>query len=758
MMQLRQALQRAAAPLQYRISPPLAPTRLLSHRTSSPSEAEIVCDLRRGDFARGILRFCKRPRASRSNALHETVILACAQVPDAAAAEAVLRAMPRPTPSAVRHVISALCRERNVPAAVDVLAMMPQWGLPLERGVVAAVMRAAQHGAEDELGRLQRIVKEVGVVRRSGLGGVSAAEFFQEDGGDGEEWLRRVARGGSSRQSSHGSAGLKEIMGAESALRSARGSVDLVNELWGGVRANRKLCNEVGVLAAAVSAYVSSGCEGGERALNVLMTWVREHLYDEKTGCGKAVHTENAASMALLVTTATKAIAAAARAAPGLALSAFDVLWNMNLPRFSTSLPLTGAYFKVLQHADLSLGETLERIDAVREHHIQLDEQGFSMALGAILRCEARVVDKLAEGREWTKVMRSAGIPLTVHTFNLFAGQLRYCNDPQMVGSLLADMTTEGVVPTPVTYGLVFSACVIPGEYTSGARKKAVPVSVWERVLEAMEEHRSASGVDHTANSRLSLARAYAHLGRTSKALTEFDAYVPLSQARPAHTTITRRELEDAYRQMIHNFAHCRECSSDGPAASLKLHEQMKTEGFPLTGDVLDSLIVACARTGKGQEAVDYAISGCTENPKLQLSPTGLKHLLIGLAEVCDPNAWRKTRDLFANNIETLVSSQLLPVLHKLVISFARNQHREVCDDIMSLTGLEIADLDYVVQGREFLRIRSHVPGDRLRSKATGFGTGQTQRAGPQEMRAPHQRTMHAGALPCDEDAVLPAT
>lgn len=733
MLSLRAAVQRNVSLqrllLQFRAQPHAYLPRLLCSPPEPgsllPSEASIVSDLRRGDFERGIRRFCKRPRANRSNELHETVILACAQVPDAAAAEAVLRAMPKPTLSAVHNVVTALCREQNVPAAIDILEMMPEWGIPVDSRVVAGVTRAAQRNAlgvrEQDLEKLDLLVSGAGRRRTgrsvSSLQTASAADFFVEDGGDGAAWLAALSGRDCGRQEPQSRRSLKKIMNAEAALRAARGDGRHVNELWAKIQKNGRLKGELGVLAAAVSALVSSGWHGGANALNVLMTWVHEHLYDSDTGRGRREYTENASAMALLVTSASKAIAAAARPAPQLALSAFDALWKMDLPRFSSSLPLAGAYFKVLQHAELSLDETNQRIGLIRQHHIQLDEQGFSMALGAILRCDERVVGKLAAGKLWVDTMRQAGIPLTVQTYNLFAGQLRYCNDPEMVGTLLSDMTNAGVVPTPVTYGLVFSSCVIPGDYSSPSRKNALPVPVWESVLEAMKEHMKVSRVDHTSNSRLSLARAYAHLGLTSQALNEFDLFLDHREHSSMDSVVSRRELENAYSQMIFNFAHCRECSADGPEAALLLYDRMRGVGFPASGHTLDSALVACIRTGQGERALDYAISSVGENASLKLNRCGLKHLLMGHIEVCDRDYWRQTRGLVLNALDAMALPELAPTVQKLVIGFARKQYREVCDDMMTLAGIEISDLDYIVDGREFLRFRSKTWQERSRVK-----------------------------------------
>lgn len=686
-------------------------------------------DFRQGNFERAIKRFCKRPAHHRSNALYETLILACAQVPDAVAAQAVLQAMPTPTAPAVHQVITALCRERNVPAALDIMAKLPDWRIQLDERMVAIVTRAAVCNSAGNRGAEMKRLKALAThqpVARSTFRPLSAADLFVEDGGDCQQWLDDLGAQRSVPRETQVTRNLRKVISAEAALRAARGDTARVASLWKSMQQNEALSAEVGVMAAAVSAMVAAGDNGAVAALNLLMTWVRRHLYDDKCGKGRSSYTENPSAMALLITSVTTTLAATARNTPRLALSAFDALWEMDLPKFRASLPLAGAYFKVLQHVQLSLEETRLRIDTVRDHHIQLDEQGFSMALGAILRCDERVVNKLAAGSAWADLMKSAGIPLTVHTYNLFAGQLRYCNDPEMVSSLLSDMTSDGVVPTAVTYGLVFSACVIPGDYSSGSRRNALSVSIWKRVLAAMEEHMRACGIEHTPNSRLSLARAYAHLGLTKKATEEFEAFVKQINALGVYDPVSRGELEDAYSQMIFNLAHCRECSSDGPDAALIFAQRMKNAGFPVSDQVLNSVIVACVRMGRGKDAVNFVAASLDHNSSLMLDASGLKHLLMAHAEVCDPSGWFRTRPLVLKALNEFAAgtSQLL---EKLVISFARNQHRDVCGDLMSIADFEVSNLDYVIRGQEFLRFRSRSS----RHPATSFGTSTVESEPP---------------------------
>lgn len=471
------------------------------------SESQIIHHLRSGDFHSAFRHFAKRPPHARSNNLYETAIRACAQVPDSVAAKALFKGMPDPTQAAAAHVISALCREREAQAAFRFLRTLPSLGLSIDKRLVSAVSRVAptDHVLHSNLRALQAV--------RTRQPLASSAPFFIREGESCSEQpsdLRLTRRYA------------KKIADMEYALRAAVPNLKRVDNKWRLAQSEEPMRSDVAVLSAAISAFIACGRDGAAKAITVLMSWIRTNLYDEDAGSAKQSYTANPSTMALLLTTSTKAIAAASPYVPDVCLSAYDVLTAMKLPSFDTSLPYTGAYFKLLQHACLSLEETQQRIESAKRRHIQLDEQAFSMALGAILRCDEHLNVKLAAGKAWMDVMRSACIPLTIHTYNLFAGQLRYCNNPDMVKTLLSDMTQTGIVPTAVTYGLIFSACVIPGDYRSATRKNALPVNHWQQVLDMMERRMHDSSVSHTRNSRLSLARAYAHLGIKSRALAEF--------------------------------------------------------------------------------------------------------------------------------------------------------------------------------------------------------------------------------------------
>lgn len=725
-MNIRTTVHRLTNLLYQTPFPPLSSirSRLICTNTfnQTSSELHIIRLLRSGDYDRGVQLFCRLPSSSRSNALHEAMILACAQVPDAHAAQAVLNAMPEPTLSAVSHVISAQCREHNIPAAIKVLNQLPKWKLPLDERVLAPVVRAA---AREGLPLKELIKNSPRVTPYTGIPFTSSTAFFVEGGGNAEEWLESVTEGTSRTLSRRGNRNMfRHVISAEKSLMDARGDVGKVGKVWEQLIKDKVLSAEVGVLTAAISAFIGSGRKGSTRAVNVLMTWVRHNLFNVKTGEPQKLYTENPSAMALLVTSTTKALAAAARSDPYVALSAYDTLEVMNLPGFGNSLPLTGAYFKVLQHAGLPLTETRERIEKSRENHIQLDEQAFSMALGAILRCEARVVDKLTEGRLWVELMRSTGIPLTIQTYNLLAGQLRYCNNPELVTRHLADMKESGITPTPVTFGLIFSSCVIPGDYCSSARKGAIDVTTWLSVLEAMQEHMDKIRVVHTCNSRLSLARAYAHLGRAEFAMNEFNTYLTQGRSGLFEEPVSSAKIAGAYNQMMFNFAHCRECSSNGPYKAMEIYEQAKAEGIPTSGRMIDSLIIACVRTGQTQRALNFAKEGTLVAEDFRLSISGVKHLLNAMSETTDFGYWESVRELLLSNKEVLSDPELISGVHELVISFARAQRRDLCNELMSVAGIEVSDLDFVLKGREFLRFRKRTVAKGSLNSETSFLSG----------------------------------
>lgn len=654
---------------------------------------------RNGDYQRAITSFLRCPLSERSDALNEAAILACAQVPDATAAQVILNSMPRPTHAAIASVVTALCRERSVHAATDVLEHVTRRGLPIDDRLVASVSRAAHRfKAPDVLTRLATL--ETHTTRIDGS--LTPTGFFVEEGASLSDWDV------SSRPRHRPQHIVRKLIKTERRLRESRSDVASVDAIWSEVCKDPILCTEVGPLSAVVDALLARGNEGTTHAVNVLMTWVRKWLYDGETGKASQFYTSNGSAMALLLTASTKALAAAAPTHPELALSAYDALSELRLPLFNSSLPLTGTYFKILQHAQLPLIETRSRIDRAHCNHIQLDEQAFSMALGAILRCDARVTEKLEEARVWVNLMRSAGIPLTLHTFNLFAGQLRYCNDPKLISSLLADMRVAEVRPTAVTYGLIFSACVVQGEYSSLARRGALPVALWTEVLEAMQDHMKSTMVSHTPYSLLSLARSYAHLGLSTRACEVFDAFiVSLAHLKVNNEPLWKDQMQEAYGQMIFNLAHCRDCSSQGPDVAVVLFRQLIEMGLMPSGEIFDSLLVACVRLGKVRDAVELAMRFVQNQYDTHIGLTGMKHLLKAHTNLQNPAMWDASLPVLSANRELLLHPDLETTIEGLVIRFARGGQEEVCNEIIKMTGIRISGLELVYKGMDFSRFRA---------------------------------------------------
>ncbi|CAN8067656.1 unnamed protein product [Agarophyton chilense] len=673
-------------------------------RLSSLSEYQIIYLFRAGDFDAAIRHFVKRPPEARSDNLCETVIRACAQVPDSVAASAVFKGMSKPTQAAAAHVVSAFCRERNPYAAFRFLQRLPPIGLAIDRRFISAVSRAAPNDRT-----LQDNIRALRAVRIKQPLASASPFFLQEDSICKEKRpappTRRYAI---------------QIAEMEHTLRAAVPNINAVERQWILAQNEEPTRSDIAVLSAAITALGACGADGAVRSVHVLMNWIGSNLCEEHSGKPKYKYIANQSAMALLLTSTTKAIAAASSIVPDVCLSVYDTLAALNMSLFQSSLPLTGAYFKLLQHASLSLDETRQRIDRARRCHVQLDEQAFSMALGAILRCDARLNDKLAAGKAWMDVMRSACIPLTVHTYNLFAGQLRYCNDPLMVTTLLSDMREARIVPTAVTYGLIFSACVIPGDYRSTRRKHALPVTRWQQELKWMEKHMSEAGVNHTRYSRLSLARAFAHLGMKSRALEEFRAYLTgLKSSIDGHVA-SRMEVEDSFDQMIYNFANCRECMPDGPKTAIHIYEEMKKLQFLPSGHILDSLLAAYVRMGEPKGAIECAKS-FVDHGSMTLSHTGIVHLLEAVAELQDSDAWWSVRDLCVDNRTFLTLPELRPSVQAFIISFARRQQREICNDMMSIANIQVSDLDYIFKKKEFLRFRTLLS-RRLQRRQDGIG------------------------------------
>jgi hypothetical protein len=738
----------------------------------------VVRHLRRGDIPRAAAAFRRVPPADQRAcpALHEALVLACAHVPDAHAAAAVLAAAPNPTLAAFSHCATAHLRERNPDAAVALLEGLAASGLPLDPRVIGTVERSVRKGSGGSdaaggkggrggaptprrprpagspqtpsllarLSRLSRMQSSSPGLRAISL---SAADFFEDDGGDVDAWIsaRNLAHAQSLRAAAEATAGggvgggaapadvsppsstgrpaeavwgerpcvrsrASRLRPPDVALRMAAGNIARVDALWSEALTDPGVFAEPAVLAAAVSAFLACGWRGAPRALDALSAWLDAHARD-RNAPSLAALLSSPTRRAMLLTAATSALAASASTAPRQALAVCDAVAALPAPAFQASLPLSGAVFKVLRHSRLSLQATAARIDRVRERLVQLDERSFSTALSAILECAAPAPDKWAYAGVWVDKMRLAGVPLTHHTCNALAGQLRYLNNPEMTTSLLRDMARAGVMPTAYTYSLLFDSCVAPGRYAAGARRRALPSGSLLSMLEAIEKHMAVSGVAHSSASRFALARAFAHLGRAECAVRQFDAAAAEAAAgsaadaaakvaggRPWGPLQARRE----YNQMIFNSAHCRCTTPDGPAAAFDFYTRMRLSHVMPTAATLEYLLAACVRVGDNARALAYVSEfsdlQAQAESSLLLRSAGLESLYAVLAKAGNMAAWNVCEAVLSQGMaEARRRSQRPPVPYSAVVlavlAFARRGERAVCEQLIAVSGVgDLAD------------------------------------------------------------------
>jgi hypothetical protein len=787
------------------------------------ASAAVLRDLRRGDLARAVYGFRAVPHSGRTPALHEAMILACAHVPDAPAATAVLRSMPEPTLAAYAHVATAHCREHNHAAAVALLEELPAAGLPVDQRVLDGVARhvrnvrlpprvSPQHTSsffssnkrprqppserQLLLARLERLANAH--ADRDGLRSISldTTGFFDDDSRNFAEWmasknlgrqqsLNKIAASASAAAPEAGSARVlaansissmcaagtfpslnnvvldevvvnegvaRTVSSITAALRAASGNITSVDKAWRLVTEETAPCSDIGLLSTGVGAYLACGWRGNSRALDALTWWLDSHALDQAKVA--ATLNQSPTKLALLLTAATSALAASASSTPHRALETYETFISLPVPAFLSSLPLSGALFKILRHARLPLHLTVARIDDLREQHIQLDEQSFSLALAAILQSSAPAAEKWAYAKLWLGKMRAAGMPLTVHTYNAFAAQLRVLHNPEMASSLLGDMALDGVAPSASTYGLVFDSCVIPGPYTAHARRSALNTNVLLRMLRAIEDSMAVAAIPHSLASRLSLARAYAHLGETSIAFQQFEMYESMLSSTAGESGYAKSGLcgEDddpsakngdqqrwgnavspfrtqrVYNQMLFNLAHCRCLTPAGPAAAFRMYDRMREANVLPNAATLEALLAACVRVGNTHRALEYAsefadLQAQTGEPFV-LRCTGIECLLTTLSNSATPQAWAACEPLlepsFAEQRRVQVShrnplnaQQVRPivstsVVELAVLAFARNRNKSAADRIIALTGFCPEEWEMALNGHgDFRRFRS---------------------------------------------------
>jgi Pentatricopeptide repeat domain/PPR repeat len=774
----------------------------------------VVRKLRTGDFAGAIHLFSRLPTSSRTSALHEALILACAHIPDAPAAHAVLKAMPQPSLAAYSHVISAHCRERNPAAAIDLLeAMPPGLGFNLDRRVLNVISRhirkdsfrsKAQTGRESSshdamilLKRLDRLALSCPGAAADGKSAaisLSTADFFENDGGDVKEWLalRSTSSSGRSengtKQTNSTFHGLSSIVGAlegysepmsmlnrspldaqctdrgeilrrpqteagdskqhaaEAELQKARGDLARVEIATKKISKDPVLFGDIATLSAAVSAYISCGPMGASRGLDLLTA-----LFDGRLGTLERVVSElqrSPTNRSLLLTTCTSAVAASASIAPIQALEAYRSLVALPVRGYKNSLPLSGAVLMALRHAQHPLSDTLSLISEVRENVIQFDEQSFSLALSAILNSSGSESERWTKARAWLSTMNTAGIPLTIYTYNIFAAQLRYFSNPELATSLLHEMTVGGVEPSARTYGLIFNSFVNRRAFRQEWSGSQHSTKLRVRALTAIGEHMAYSGVVHSSYSRLALARAYAHLGEVSSAFEHFVAFEEIARESPldfredspqrvdklkanfssasCHQTSSLQAL-NAYNQMLHSFAHSRCVSADSPTAVFSMYERMKKARVPPDAFTLEYLLSACVRVGQTQRAIEYvkeiALIQTDDKDLLALRPQGIAHLFSVLANVSTPEAWGACEDVLGRSLSTrnrfIWSAAEGPdaitvgAVELAVLAFARRGYVDICTRIIDITGVEPLQWQLSLNGEDFRRVRAVKKGRR---------------------------------------------
>lgn len=785
------------------------------------SVVNVVRHLRYGNIPDACAAFLRVPRNVQAAwpSLHEALVLSFAHIPDAHAAEAVVRDMPCPTVAAYSHLATAYCREHNTAAAVSLLESQPNVGLPVDPRVIETVsryvrkqsrqrcksdagdwkLRKANSGTDHHLKRpricaseppsLLLRLKDLARVHAStdpGLASVSvsSADFFEENiGGDEEEWVlarvreheRSLVLGGSVQnqfvgeplnsrgkrlapstgQCSTGSSAsrlcVSELLDGHVApfdavdeLRKARGSLSRIDDLWGTIRETPSLLADTTIVAAAVASFQGCGWRGRGRALDVVSTWLEVHSpfgpgpNENASSTGQTL-LSSPTQRAMLLTAVTSALATSASTAPLKALRVCDAVLCIPGPTFRGSLPLISTMCKVLRHCHLPLEQTVARIRDMRRFIVQLDEQGFSIALSAILESKAPPAEKWSVANEWVAEMRFAGITLTLHSYNAFAEQLRFMNDPELATSLLRDIAQSGLTPTAYTYSLMFDSCVVSGRRNQTERRPTLPSDTLLRVLRIVEGHMSKAGVSHSQSSRFALAKAYAHLGCEEVAVCHFERVLENmdtsalattgNSSSPATTESTFPVLRK-FNQMIYSFAHSR-CKSPGvPEAAFRIYDRMRGSDVSPDGNTLQNLLAACVRIGNNEQAIRYVtdISG-SESKKsamIFLGRSGIESVLAVLAKSGSVSVWATCEQLLSRSFDVLGAAHRSRttvsqgVVELAVLAYARHGHRAVCQKLCSMSGypLEESCWELLLSGQgDFQRARSARSGRRLKQQ-----------------------------------------
>lgn len=730
--------------------------RLLTSATSSPGSSpssqcssgfsknngKIIQSFRDGNYESAILNFTRLPPHYRSASLYEAAISACAQVPDSTAALSLLNAMPNPTPSAFSATISALCRQHNPEGAAHIMETAVHGGRSdlINANLLLQVSRLAHrckaHHISERLTRLSKYKPK---------------PEYSETISSSAPTVQHKVTSGSHRTAESDQSSLAKLRPvsmnsahAEQQIRRAVPDAQKVHETWLYFSSDPQLHSEAGFLSATISAL--SNCrstpDSSSLPLNTLMTWVRKELFDPRTKQGHQHITSNRSSLALLLTSITTALSTCASTSPSLALSAYDALSALQIPGFNESLPLTGAYLKVLYHSNLPLDETYERILLAWKHHIQFDERAFSMALGAILKSDGDAPDRLNFAKEWLNIMKETGIPLTIYAYNLLARELQYGSADIRLGiQLLNDMKESGVNPTSQTYQYIFNACISGEDYTSWERKSShknndvQAIDLWVNVLDGIRDQLHELQVQHSPLSSLALAKAYGHLGDIEASLEEFETYINLSLisnsigtrsryggkggGRKMYSSIGVNLSQDdsannihehptkGFHELMHIIAHARKCTNSNLDAITHIIHRMNTD-FKLrpNGAALDTIIITLIRLGRIDEVVpmiqvwDHDRNGMTAN--------GMKHLVQALNHNPDVKAWQTgVRETIVSNKLQLRRPEISTSVKSLIIQFARLGEEDVCNELMNASAIRVPNLHEIYEGRQFSAMRA---------------------------------------------------
>lgn len=743
----------------------------------SQQAVAVVRHLRQGNFEDGIQAFCKLPKTSRNIAVTEAVILACTHVPDAGAAAAVLRSMPQPSIAAVSHVVTAYCREQNFEAAVQLCEQVPHKNMLLDPRIILHIrrtlrkhdrekmklLRDANHrssGVNGEPRSAQSLISRLDYISRhhttknTGLRDISITSggFFCDAADDSAEWM--IHRMREHERSRAHEAGVKAcraeqhqaseghfVLGENApdhddvSLDELRGNFSRVEKLHSSLRSMSLQSRFSVMLSRIIPGFLSCGSSGHASALDALC----DCCFFYATKC-RTVDSENGVDrpLALLLTTITTTLSACAVTAPRRALEAYDAIEALDLKGFRTSLPLSGTYYNILRLAKLPLQETCERVNRLRKFHVQLDERSFSMAISALLNSEGPAQENWYQAKRFFRQMQDAGICPTIHTFNAFASRLRSLNNPELATSLLRSVASYGLQPSAKTYSLIFDSCVIPSRFHSETRRGALPPHSLVQMLVAIERHMLEMGIAHTGLSRVSLARAYAHLGEIEKALHHFDQALVrarhsnkadwklshrdgiLPHARSRHQNVrfvVDKEVE-MFNSIMYSFAHGRCYSPDGPLIAFKLFDRMLAESVAPTAETLEVLLDSAVRIGDTERALiavkQFAKFQLENSVVYKLRSPGVENIFCILARAGSPEAWNTCRLFLEQSIERVSGEAVVgnmkisdTVVELAIVAFARKNHADICSAIMEMTGFVPENWEMGQSGRrEFQRFR----------------------------------------------------